>query len=102
VSTLKKIRIKRFPPLHSQRIPKALLGRTKGETISERDKECLMLFKANPNHPVVIQECSEIVEIAVDDNAFRELTWLFKKYRIPFKPTKEGVEIKHVKAHCSY
>lgn len=68
--------------------------------ISERDRELLMLSKVNPNHPLVIEACSEIVEIEVNDKAFKELTWLFKKYRIPFKPTEEGVEIKHVKVKC--
>ncbi len=64
--------------------------------ISDKDAEFAMLCKANPKHPAVIEEMSEIVEIEVNDKAFRELVWLFKRYGVPYKPTDEGVEIRHV------
>lgn len=100
MSTLKKIRIKRYPPLNFPTDSKSSWEIAAVPPISKKDKELLLLFKANPNHPLVIEECSEIVEIEVNDKAFKELTWLFKKYRIPFKPTDEGVEVKHIKARC--
>jgi hypothetical protein len=98
VSTLKKIRIRRYPPPDFSNDSKSRWASVVVPAISEREKELLMLFKANPNHPLVVKELSEIVEIEVDDKAFKELMWLFKKYRIPFKPTEEGVEIKHIRA----
>ncbi len=92
---LKTIRIKRYPP---KNFPDS---RSTWEIVavpplSEKDAEFAMLCKANPKHPAVIEEMSEIVEIEVDDKAFRELVWLFKRYGVPYKPTDEGVEIKHI------
>lgn len=100
VIILKIIRIKRYPPLNFPEDSRSPWGIMAVPPASERDKEFLMLFKANPNHPLIIEKYTETVEIEVNDKAFRELTWLFKRYRIPFKPTEEGVEIKHVKAKC--
>ena len=80
---LKKIRIKRYPP---QNFPdlKSLWEIVVAPPLS------------NPHHPVIIEEMSEIVEIEVDDKAFKELVWLFKKYCVPCKPIDEGIEIRHV------
>ncbi len=100
MSALKKIKIKRYPPLNFPTDSKSLKEIIAVPFISKRERELLMLYKANPNHPLIIEECSEIVEIEVNDKAFKELTWLFKKYRIPFKPIEEGLEVKHIKAKC--
>jgi hypothetical protein len=92
---LNKIRIKRYPP---QNFPglKPLWEVVAVPPTSEKDAEFVMLSKANPHHPVVIEEMSEIVEIEVNNKAFKELIWLFKKYRVPYKPIDEGIEIRHV------
>jgi len=92
---LKKIRIKRYPPRNFPGL-KSLWEIVAVPPVSREDAEFVMLFKANPKHPVVIEEMSEIVEIEVDNKAFRELVWLFKKYGVPFKPIDEGIEIRHV------
>jgi len=42
------------------------------------------------------------VEIEVNDKAFRELVWLFKKYRVPFKPIDEGIEVKHIQTKSKF
>jgi len=70
--------------------------------MSEKDAEFVMLCRANPTHPAVIEEMSEIVEIEVDDKAFRELVWLFRKYGVPFKPIDEGIEVKHVEIESKF
>lgn len=92
---LKKIRIRRYPP---QNFPglKSLWELVVVPPLSKKDVEFVMLCKANPKHPVVIEEMSEIVEIEVNDKAFKELVWLFKRYRVPYKPIGEGIEIRHV------
>mgnify|MGYP001076497600 CR=1 FL=1 len=92
---LKKIRIKRYPPQNFSGLG-SLWEIVAVPPTSEKDAEFVMLCKANPHHPVVIEEMSEIVEIEVDDKAFKELVWLFKKYRVPYKPIDEGIEIRHV------
>ena len=56
----------------------------------------MMLYKANPKHPAVIEEMTEVVELEVNDKAFKELMWLFKKYHVPCRPIDEGVEIRHI------
>ena len=90
---MKKIRIKRYPP---RNFP----AKTLWEIIavppnSEKDEEFMMLYKANPKHPAIIEEMTEVVELEVNDKAFKELLWLFKKYQLPCRPIQEGVEIKH-------
>jgi len=92
---LKKIRIKRYPP---RNFPdsKSLWEIVALPPTSDKDAEFVMLCKANPKHPAVIEELSEIVEIEVNDKAFKELMWLFKKYRVPYKPIDKGIEIRHV------
>jgi hypothetical protein len=92
---LKKIRIKRYPPQNFPG-PKSLWEIAAVPPVSDKDAEFVMLCKANPRHPAVIEEMSEIVEIEVNDKAFKELVWLFKKYRVPYKPIGEGIEIRHV------
>jgi len=92
---LKKIRIKRYPPQNFSGLG-SLWEIVAAPPISREDVEFAMLCKANPHHPVVIEEMSEIVEIEVNDKAFKELVWLFKKYRVPYKPIGEGIEIRHV------
>ena len=56
----------------------------------------MMLHRANPKHPAVIDEMTEVVEIEVNEKAFKELLWLFKKYQLPCRPIDEGIEIKHI------
>jgi len=96
---LKKIRIKRYPPRNFPGL-KSLWEIVAVPPVSREDAEFLMLHRANPHHPAVIEEMSEIVEIEVGDKAFRELVWLFKKYRVPFKPIGEGIEVRHVEVRC--
>ncbi|KPV63763.1 MAG: hypothetical protein AOA66_0648 [Candidatus Bathyarchaeota archaeon BA2] len=90
---MKKIRIKRYPPRDFKGL-KSLWEMVAVPPLSKEDIEFVMLSKANPNHPVIIEEMSEIVEIEVNDKAFKELVWLFKKYGVPYKPVNEGIEIK--------
>ena len=92
---MKKIRIKRYPP---QNFPglKSLWEIVAVPPLSKEDAEFAILCKANPHHPVIVEEMSEIVEIEVNDKAFRELVWLFRKYCVPYKPIDEGIEIRHV------
>ena len=61
-----------------------------------------MLYKANPKHPAVIEEMTEVVEFEVNEKAFKELVWLFKKYQVPCKPIEMGIEIRHTitKSKC--
>ena len=92
---MKKIRIKRYPPRNFPN-SKSLWEIVALPPISNKDAEFVMLCKANPKHPAVIEELSEIVEIEVNDKAFKELMWLFKKYRVPYKPIDKGIEISHV------
>jgi len=96
---LKKIRIKRYPPQNFPS-PKSLWEIVAVPPLSKEDAEFAMLYKVNPHHPLVIEEMSEIVEIEVNDKAFKELVWLFKKYQVPYKPIDEGIEIKHVETRC--
>ena len=93
---MKKIRIKRYPPRNFPKV-KSLWEIVAVPPTSNKDEEFVMLSKVNPKHPAIIEEISEIVEIEVNDKAFEELIWLFKKYRVPYKPIEEGIEIRHVK-----
>ena len=90
---LKKIRIKRYPPRNFP--AKSLWEITAVPPKSEQDTEFMMLYKANPKHPAVIEEMTEVVELEVNEKAFKELMWLFKKYQLPCKPIEDGVEIRH-------
>jgi len=94
---LKKIRVKRYPPRNFSGL-RSLWEVVVVPPLSKEDVEFVMLSRANPHHPVIIEEMSEIVEIEVNDKAFKELVWLFKKYRVPYKPIDEGIEIRHVEA----
>lgn len=98
---MKKIRIKRYPPQNFPS-PKSLWKIVAVPPISDKDAEFVMLCKANPRHPAVIEEMSEIVEIEVNDKAFRELVWLFRKYRIPYKPINEGIEVRHIETKSEF
>jgi hypothetical protein len=98
---LKKIRIKRYPPRNFPNL-KSLWEVVALPPISDNDAEFVLLSKANPKHPAVIEEMSEIVEIEVNDKAFKELMWLFKKYGVPFKPVEEGIEVRHVGAKSKF
>jgi hypothetical protein len=92
--TMKKIRIKRYPPRNFP--AKSLWEIIAVPPKSEQDTEFMMLYKANPKHPAVIEEMTEVVELEVNDKALNELMWLFKKYEVPCKPIKGGVEVKHI------
>jgi hypothetical protein len=92
---LKKIRIKRYPPRNFP--AKSLWEIIAVPPNSEKDEEFMLLYKANPKHPAVIEEMSELVEFEVNEKAFNELMWLFKKYQVPCKPIEEGVEIRHIR-----
>ena len=98
---MKKIRIKRYPPRNFLDL-KSLWEIVAVPPISDKDAEFVILCKANPRHPAVIEEMSEIVEIEVNDKAFRELVWLFKKYRVPYKPIDEGIEVRHAETKSKF
>ena len=91
---MKKIRIKRYPPRNFP--AKSLWEIIAIPPNSEKDTEFMMLYKANPKHPAVIEEMTEVVELEVNEKAFKELMWLFKKYKLPCRPIEEGVEIRHI------
>jgi hypothetical protein len=97
---LKKIRIKRYPPRNFP--SKSLWEIIAVPPKSEQDIEFLMLSKANPKHPAIIEEMTEVVEFEVSEKAFKELVWLFKKYKVPCKPIEMGMEIRHIgsKSKC--
>ena len=97
---MKKITIKRYPPRNFP--AKSLWEIIAVPPDSEKDTEFMMLYKANPKHPAVIEEMTEVVELEVNDKAFRELMWLFKKYKVPCRPTSEGLEIKHVRTKSKF
>ena len=97
---MKKITIKRYPPRNFP--AKSLWEIIAVPPDSKKDTEFLMLYKANPKHPAVIEEMTEVVELEVNDKAFRELVWLFKKYKVPCRITSEGVEIKHVRTKSKF
>lgn len=92
--TMKKLRIKRYPPRNFP--AKSLWEIIAVPPKSEQDTEFMMLYKANPKHPAVIEEMTEVVELEVNDKALNELMWLFKKYDVPCKPIKGGLEVKHI------
>ena len=98
---MKKIRIKRYPPRNFPNL-KSLWEIVAVPPVSDKDAEFVMLCKANPRHPAVIDEMSEIVEIEVNDKAFKELVWLFKKYRVPYKPINEGIEVRHIQTKSKF
>jgi hypothetical protein len=83
---MKKIRIKRYPPRNFP--AKSLWEIIALPPNSEKDTEFMMLYKANPKHPAVIEEMTEIVELEVNEK--------FKKYKLPCRPIEEGVEIRHI------
>ena len=64
---LKKIRIKRYPPRNFP--AKSLWEIIAVPPKSEEDTEFMMLYKANPKHPAVIEEMTEIVELEVNEKA---------------------------------
>lgn len=97
---MKKIRIKRYPPRNFPE--KSLWEIIAASPQSEQDTEFMMLYKANPKHPAVIEEMTEVVELEVNEKAFKELMWLFKKYQLPCKPIEEGIEIKHTGAKSKF
>jgi hypothetical protein len=100
VERLKKIRIKRYPPRNFP--TKSLWEIIAVPPHSENDTEFMMLYRANPKHPAVIEKMTEVVEFEVNDKAFKELLWLFKKYKVPCRPTKEGVEVKHIRTKSKF
>ena len=98
---MKKIRIKRYPPRNFPNL-RSLWEIIAVPPVSDKDAEFVMLCKINPRHPAVIDEMSEIVEIEVNDKAFKELVWLFKKYRVPYKPTDDGIEVNHIEVKSKF
>jgi hypothetical protein len=100
VNEIKKIRIKRYPPRNFP--SKSLWEIIAVPPNSEQDTEFMMLYKANPKHPAIIEEMTEVIELEVNEKAFQELIWLFKKYQVPCKPIEEGIEVKHngIKSSC--
>jgi len=100
VERLKKIRIKRYPPRNFP--AKSLWEIIAVPPHSDNDSEFMLLYKANPKHPAVIEKMTEVVEFEVNDKAFKELLWLFKKYDVPCKPTEEGAEVKHIKTKSKF
>ena len=97
---LKKIRIKRYPPRNFP--SKSLWEIIAVPPNSEKDTEFMMLYRANPKHPAVIDEMTEVVEFEVNEKAFKELLWLFKKYKVPCRPIEEGIEVKHIKTKSKF
>ena len=97
---MKKIRIKRYPPRNFP--AKSLWEIIAVPPNSEKDTEFMMLYRANPKHPAVIEEMTEVVEIEVNEKAFKELLWLFKKYQLPCRPIAEGIEIKHIRTKSKF
>jgi hypothetical protein len=97
---LKNIRIKRYPPRNFP--SKSLWEIVAVPPNSEKDTEFMMLYKANPKHPAIIEESTEVVELEVNEKAFNELTWLFKKYQVPWKPIEGGIEVKHLATHSKH
>jgi hypothetical protein len=97
---LKKIRIKRYPPRNFP--TKSLWEIIAVPPNSEKDTEFMMLYRANPKHPAVIDEMTEVVEIEVNEKAFKELLWLFKKYQLPCRPIDEGIEVKHIRTKSKF
>jgi hypothetical protein len=97
---LKKIRIKRYPPRNFP--AKSLWEIIAVPPNSEKDTEFMMLYKANPKHPAVIEEMTEVVELEVNEKAFKELLWLFKKYQVPCRPIDEGIEVRHVRTKSKF
>jgi hypothetical protein len=94
LENLKKIRIKRYPPRNFP--AKSLWEIIAVPPKSDQDVEFMMLYKANPKHPAVIEEMTEVVELEVNEKAYKELMWLFKKYELPCRPIEEGVEVRHI------
>ena len=97
---LKKIRIKRYPPRNFP--AKSLWEIIAVPPKSDQDTEFMMLYKANPKHPAVIEEMTEVVELEVNEKALNELMWVFKKYQVPCRPIEEGIEIRHTGTKTSY
>ena len=97
---LKKIRIKRYPPRNFP--AKSLWEIIAVPPKSDQDTEFMMLYKANPKHPAVIEEMTEVVELEVNEKALNELMWVFKKYQVPCRPIEEGIEIRHTRTKTSY
>jgi len=97
---LKKIRIKRYPPRNFP--TKSLWEIIAVPPNSEKDTEFMMLYKANPKHPAVIEEMTEVVEFEVNEKACKELLWLFKKYQLPCKPIDEGIEIRYIRTKSKF
>jgi hypothetical protein len=97
---LKKIRIKRYPPRNFP--TKSLWEIIAVPPNSEKDTEFMMLYRANPKHPAVIEEMTEVVEFEVNEKAFKELLWLFKKYQVPCRPIGEGIEIRHIRTKSKF
>ena len=97
---LKKIRIKRYPPRNFP--TKSLWEIIALPPNSEKDTEFMMLYRANPKHPAVIEEMTEVVEFEVNEKSFKELLLLFKKYQVPCRPIEEGIEIRHIKTKSKF
>ena len=97
---MKKIRIKRYPPRNFP--AKSLWEIIAVPPNSDKDTEFMMLYRASPKHPAVIEEMTEVVEIEVNDKAFKELLLLFKKYQVPCRPIDEGIEIKHIRTKSKF
>jgi len=100
LDNLKKIRIKRYPPRNFP--SKSLWEIIAVPPKSDQDVEFMMLYKANPKHPAVIEEMTEVVEFEVNEKAYKELMWLFKKYEVPCRPIEQGIEIKHLGAKSKF
>ena len=94
LENLKKIRIKRYPPRNFP--AKSLWEIIAVPPKTDQDVEFMMLYKANPKHPAVIDEMTEVVELEVNEKAYKELMWLFKKYQLPCRPIEEGIEVRHI------
>ena len=45
---------------------------------------------------------TEVVEFEVNEKAYKELMWLFKKYEVPCRPIEQGIEIKHLGAKSKF
>ena len=83
----KKIRIKRYPPRNFP--DKSLWEIIAVPPKSEQDTEFMMLYKANPKHPAIIEEMTEVVEMKLTRKPSNELMWLFKQYELPVNQSEK-------------
>ena len=88
-------------------VEKRIVSREYGIVKAKSEKEAMEIFQELPSHKKEFEDgwAGDIQAFSQrkkdykyikNDKALNELMWIFKKYDVPCKPIKGGLEVKHI------